>query len=164
MAAIRGMVKVLLQTHRQRIASGEPSLFDQAFIDANCHGVEEYLDIVDATSWEHITRQSGLSEFEIREAATIYMNAERVICTWAMGITQHKHSVATVREITNLQPLFGQLGKTGAGLCPVRGHSNVQGNRTMGIDEKRPSHCSTALSIISNSPHRASRVTTPLRH
>lgn len=138
MAAIRGMVKVLLQTHRQRIASGEPSLFDQAFIDEHCHGVEAYLDIVDKTSWEQITRQSGLTESEIREAATIYMNAERVICTWAMGVTQHKHSVPTVREITNLQLLFGQLGKPGAGLCPVRGHSNVQGNRTMGIDEKAP--------------------------
>jgi len=138
MAAIRGMVKVLLQIHRQRIASGEPSLFDQEFIAQHCVGVDEYLDIVDQTSWEHITQQSGLSEFEIREAATIYMNAERVICTWAMGITQHKHSVPTVREITNLQLLFGQLGKPGAGLCPVRGHSNVQRNRTMGIAEKAP--------------------------
>ena len=61
-----------------------------------------------------------------------------MICTWAMGITQHKHSLPTVREIINLQLLFGQLGKPGAGLCPVRGHSNVQGNRTMGIDEKAP--------------------------
>ncbi len=80
--------------------------------------------------------QSGLTEAQIREAAAIYQSADRVICTWAMGITQHKHSVDTVREITNLQLLFGQLGKKGAGLCPVRGHSNVQGNRTMGIDEK----------------------------
>lgn len=94
--------------------------------------------MVDATSWEKITGQSGLSEQDLREAASIYMNAERVICTWAMGVTQHKHSVPTVREITNLQLLFGQLGKPGAGLCPVRGHSNVQGNRTMGIDEKAP--------------------------
>ncbi len=61
-----------------------------------------------------------------------------MICTWAMGITQHKHSLDTVREITNLQLLGGHLGKPGAGLCPVRGHSNVQGNRTMGIDEKPP--------------------------
>ncbi|MFS7221420.1 FdhF/YdeP family oxidoreductase [Rahnella inusitata] len=138
MAAVRGIVKALLQTHRERIASGQPSLFDDEFIAQNCVGVDDYLAIVDATSWEKITEQSGLSEQDLREAATIYMHAERVICTWAMGITQHKHSVPTVREITNLQLLFGQLGKPGAGLCPVRGHSNVQGNRTMGIDEKAP--------------------------
>lgn len=138
MAAVRGMVKALLETHRQRLAANEPGLFDQPFIDRHCVGIEDYLAQVDATSWQQITTQSGLSESQLRHAATIYQGAERVICTWAMGVTQHKHSVPTVREITNLQLLFGQLGKPGAGLCPVRGHSNVQGNRTMGIDEKAP--------------------------
>jgi molybdopterin-dependent oxidoreductase alpha subunit len=138
MAAVRGMVKALLETHRQRIAANEPGLFDQPFIERHCVGIEEYLAQVDATSWQQITTQSGLSETQLRHAAAIYQGAERVICTWAMGVTQHKHSVPTVREITNLQLLFGQLGKPGAGLCPVRGHSNVQGNRTMGIDEKAP--------------------------
>ncbi|WP_447877899.1 FdhF/YdeP family oxidoreductase [Serratia fonticola] len=138
MAAVRGMVKTLLETHRQRLAANEPGLFDQPFIDRHCVGIEDYLAQVDATSWQQITTQSGLSETQLRHAATIYQGAERVICTWAMGVTQHKHSVPTVREITNLQLLFGQLGKPGAGLCPVRGHSNVQGNRTMGIDEKAP--------------------------
>ncbi|CAI1601258.1 FdhF/YdeP family oxidoreductase [Serratia fonticola] len=138
MAAVRGMVKALLETHRQRLAANETGLFDQSFIDWHCVGIEDYLAQVDATSWQQITTQSGLSESQLRHAATIYQGAERVICTWAMGVTQHKHSVPTVREITNLQLLFGQLGKPGAGLCPVRGHSNVQGNRTMGIDEKAP--------------------------
>ncbi|WP_199061734.1 FdhF/YdeP family oxidoreductase [Serratia sp. ASV30] len=138
MAAVRGMVKALLETHRQRIAANEPGLFDQPFIDRHCLGIEEYLAQVDVTSWQQITTQSGLSETQLRHAAAIYQGAKRVICTWAMGVTQHKHSVPTVREITNLQLLFGQLGKPGAGLCPVRGHSNVQGNRTMGIDEKAP--------------------------
>lgn len=136
MAAVRGMVKALLETHRLRLAAGEPGLFASAFIAEHTLGMEDYLAAVDATDWASITRQSGLSETQIREAAAIYQGAERVICTWAMGITQHKHSVDTVREIVNLQLLFGQLGKKGAGLCPVRGHSNVQGNRTMGIDEK----------------------------
>lgn len=136
MAAVRGMVKALAETHRARIAAGEKGLFDEAFINAATQGVEEYLAAVDATSWQQIEQQSGLSEQQLREAAAIYQKADRVICTWAMGITQHKHSVDTVREIVNLQLLFGQLGKKGAGLCPVRGHSNVQGNRTMGIDEK----------------------------
>ncbi len=136
MAAVRGMVKALLEEQRKRLDNGEKGIFDQAFIDAHTQGVEQYLAAVDNTRWDDIVRQSGLSEAQIREAAAIYQSAERVIITWAMGITQHKHSVDTVREITNLQLLFGQLGKKGAGLCPVRGHSNVQGNRTMGIDEK----------------------------
>ncbi|WP_191938062.1 FdhF/YdeP family oxidoreductase [Pantoea agglomerans] len=136
MAAVRGMVKSLLETHRTRLAAGESGLFDQTFINAKTNGIEAYLDAVDNTSWMQIVAQSGLTQAQIREAAAIYQSADRVICTWAMGITQHKHSVDTVREITNLQLLFGQLGKKGAGLCPVRGHSNVQGNRTMGIDEK----------------------------
>jgi len=138
MAAVRGMVKVLVENHRALLAAGEKGLFDDAFIESKTEGMTAYLAAVDASDWAHIERQSGLSEQQIREAAAIYQGAERVICTWAMGITQHKHSVDTVREIVNLQLLFGQLGKKGAGLCPVRGHSNVQGNRTMGIDEKPP--------------------------
>ncbi|WP_312240592.1 FdhF/YdeP family oxidoreductase [Pantoea sp.] len=136
MAAVRGMVKALLEAHRASLAAGENGLFDQTFLNAKTQGVDAYLAAVDATSWADIVKQSGLSEQQIREAAAIYQSADRVIITWAMGITQHKHSVDTVREIVNLQLLFGQLGKKGAGLCPVRGHSNVQGNRTMGIDEK----------------------------
>ncbi|MEQ9849967.1 FdhF/YdeP family oxidoreductase [Pectobacterium brasiliense] len=136
MAAVRGMVKALLETHRQRLSAGDAGLFDQDFLSTHTQQVDEYLAVVDATSWQKIEQQSGLSEAQLRYVAAIYQQSPRVICTWAMGITQHKHSVATVREIVNLQLLFGQLGKPGAGLCPVRGHSNVQGNRTMGIDEK----------------------------
>ncbi|MBN3207226.1 FdhF/YdeP family oxidoreductase [Pectobacterium brasiliense] len=136
MAAVRGMVKALLETHRQHLSAGEAGLFDQDFLSTHTQQVDEYLAVVDATSWQKIEQQSGLSEAQLRYVAAIYQQSPRVICTWAMGITQHKHSVATVREIVNLQLLFGQLGKPGAGLCPVRGHSNVQGNRTMGIDEK----------------------------
>ena len=136
MAAVRGMVKALNQSHQELVAAGQKGLFDEVFINAKTEGMEAYLAAVEATEWSQIEQQSGLSEQQLREAAAIYQSAERVICTWAMGITQHKHSVDTVREIVNLQLLFGQLGKKGAGLCPVRGHSNVQGNRTMGIDEK----------------------------
>ncbi|RUR99373.1 FdhF/YdeP family oxidoreductase [Pectobacterium polaris] len=136
MAAVRGMVKALLETHRQRLSDGEAGLFDQDFLSTHTQQVDDYLAVVDATSWQKIEQQSGLSEAQLRYVAAIYQQSPRVICTWAMGITQHKHSVATVREIVNLQLLFGQLGKPGSGLCPVRGHSNVQGNRTMGIDEK----------------------------
>ncbi|MDX5627073.1 MULTISPECIES: FdhF/YdeP family oxidoreductase [unclassified Brenneria] len=136
MAAVRGIVKALLETHRQRLNAGENGLFDEEFLSAHTRQVEAYLAAIDDTSWQKIERQSGLSAAQLRGVAAIYQQSPRVICTWAMGVTQHKHSVATVREIVNLQLLFGQLGKPGAGLCPVRGHSNVQGNRTMGIDEK----------------------------
>ncbi|WP_075181876.1 FdhF/YdeP family oxidoreductase [Pantoea sp. 1.19] len=145
MAAVRGMTKILLERHRQRLAAGASGLFDKAFIAHHTHGVEAWLAAVDATTWAQIETQSGLSAAQLGEAATLYQQASRVICTWAMGITQHKHSVDTVREIANLQLLFGHIGKPGAGLCPVRGHSNVQGNRTMGIDEKPPAAFLDAL-------------------
>ncbi|CAK8740811.1 hypothetical protein SODG_004288 [Sodalis praecaptivus] len=87
MAAVRGIVKALLETHRQHLARGEDGIFDDAFINAHTHGVEDYLAAVDATSWQQITQQSGLSEQDLREVAEIYRGAKRVICTWAMGIT-----------------------------------------------------------------------------
>ena len=136
MAAIRGIVKVILEEHEQALTTGHSAVIDQAFIDQHCANLDDYLEKVAATSWSKITEQSGLTEGEIRQAANIYLKADKVICTWAMGITQHKHSVATIQEIVNLQLLRGNIGKPGAGLCPVRGHSNVQGNRTMGINEK----------------------------
>ena len=135
MAVVRGMVKVLAERHKKAVIDGK-ALFDLDFIEQHTAGMEDYLELVENTSWQLIEQQSGLSKTEIEAAATLYQNAERIIFTWAMGITQHKHSVATIQEMTNLQLLFGQLGRPGAGLCPVRGHSNVQGDRTMGINEK----------------------------
>ena len=145
MAALRGIAKYLLQWEREAAAKGDKRVFDHAFIAEHTQGVDDYLAQVDATPWELIERQSGLSLHEIEQAARMYAKAEKVIICWAMGITQHRHSVATVQEIANLQLLCGQIGKPGAGLCPVRGHSNVQGDRTMGIDEKAPAWLSDAL-------------------
>lgn len=136
MAVVRGMVKALCAVDKIEREAGRASIFDQVFIDEHTRGVEAYLSAVEATPWEAITEQAGLSRAEIEQAADTYRQANNVIITWAMGITQHKHSVNTIQEIANLQLLFGQLGKPGAGLCPVRGHSNVQGDRTMGINEK----------------------------
>jgi molybdopterin-dependent oxidoreductase alpha subunit len=145
MAALRGIAKYLLQWEREAAAKGAKRVFDHDFIAAHTLGVDDYLAQVDATSWELIERQSGLSLHEIEQAARMYARAEKVIICWAMGITQHRHSVATVQEIANLQLLCGHIGRPGAGLCPVRGHSNVQGDRTMGIDEKAPAWLSDAL-------------------
>ncbi|MBY5572129.1 FdhF/YdeP family oxidoreductase [Rhizobium leguminosarum] len=136
MAAVRGMAKAVLAAEDAAVAAGLPSVLDHAFLAEHCAGFAEYREVVEATSWAKIEDQSGLSRQEIERAADVYLNAERVICTWAMGVTQHLHSVATIREIANFMFLRGNIGRPGAGLCPVRGHSNVQGDRTVGINEK----------------------------
>ncbi|WP_416424211.1 FdhF/YdeP family oxidoreductase [Pseudomonas sp. App30] len=136
MALFRGMAKFLLQWEREAQANGEPAVFDHAFIAEHTTGMDAYLAEVDATTWAHIVEQSGLPLADIELAASMYRKAERVIMCWAMGLTQHKHSVPTIQEVINVQLLRGNVGRPGAGLSPVRGHSNVQGDRTMGIDEK----------------------------
>nr|WP_288454954.1 FdhF/YdeP family oxidoreductase [uncultured Pseudomonas sp.] len=138
MAALRGIAKFLLQWEREAVAKGEKPVFDHAFIAEHTDGVDAYLAVLDETSWESLAEQSGLTLAEIEQAALMYRRAEKVIMCWAMGITQHVHSVATIQEIVNLQLLRGNLGRPGAGLCPVRGHSNVQGDRTMGINDRPP--------------------------
>ncbi|ARO34127.1 oxidoreductase alpha (molybdopterin) subunit protein (plasmid) [Rhizobium sp. NXC14] len=136
MAAVRGMAKAVLAAEDAAIAAGLPPVLDHAFLADHCAGFAQYRAAVEATAWADIEDQSGLSREEIERAAEVYIRAERVICTWAMGVTQHLHSVATIREIANFMFLRGNIGKPGAGLCPVRGHSNVQGDRTVGINEK----------------------------
>ncbi|MEC6744560.1 FdhF/YdeP family oxidoreductase [Pseudomonas qingdaonensis] len=138
MALLRGMAKFLLQWEREAQATGAPAMFDHAFIAEHTAAVEAYLEVVEASSWEQIVQQSGLGLADIEQAARMYARAEKVIMCWAMGITQHRHSVPTIQEIANLMLLRGNLGVPGAGLCPVRGHSNVQGDRTMGINERPP--------------------------
>lgn len=138
MAAIRGMSKAVFAADDAAKAAGNPAIIDDDFLAEHAVEFQAYRAAVEATSWEDILDQSGLTRAEIEEAANIYMRANAVIATWAMGITQHKHSVITVREIANFMLLRGNIGRPGAGLCPVRGHSNVQGDRTVGIDEKAP--------------------------
>ena len=136
-AVIRGIAKLLFQWQQEADEQeGEDAgPLDWKFIREHCSGFEDYRAVVDATSWESILEKSGLTRSEIEQAATIFRHSKATIICWAMGITQHRHSVATIQEITNLQLLRGQVGRPGAGLCPVRGHSNVQGDRTMGIDD-----------------------------
>ena len=132
MAVLKGMMKVLLGRER----AAPDSIFDRRFINEKTEGYKELIDSLDATEWDDILAQSGLKRDQIIEAADMFLKARRVITCWAMGLTQHKNSVATIQDVVNLHLLRGQIGKEGAGLCPVRGHSNVQGDRTMGIWEK----------------------------
>jgi molybdopterin-dependent oxidoreductase alpha subunit len=138
MAAIRGVAKVVLAREAEALAAGRPSLLDNDFIGQHTVDFDGYRAAVEATSWEEIEDQSGLTRENIEQMADVYLGADSVICTWAMGVTQHRHSVATIREISNFMFLRGNIGRPGAGLCPVRGHSNVQGDRTVGINEKAP--------------------------
>lgn len=145
MALLRGMAKFLLQWEREAQAANEPSVFDHAFLNEHTQGVLDYLAKIDDTTWEQIVEQSGLTLVEIEQSARMYLKGKNVIMCWAMGITQHRHSVATIQEIANLMLLRGNIGRPGAGLCPVRGHSNVQGDRTMGINERPPAFFLDAL-------------------
>ena len=140
MAAVRGIAKALFAME----ASGRFTP-DREFIDTHTQGLDDWRAVVEATPWTSLESQSGLTRTEMEEAAGIYASAKRVIATWAMGITQHLHAVGSVREIVNLLLLGGHMGRPGAGACPVRGHSNVQGDRTMGIDEKAPAWLIDAL-------------------
>ncbi|MBT2372679.1 FdhF/YdeP family oxidoreductase [Pseudomonas fluorescens] len=145
MAAMRGIAKFLLQWEREALATGGEAVFDREFIAEHTSGLDTYLAELDATSWEHIVEQSGLTLEDIELAARMYRKAKRVIMCWAMGVTQHTHSVLIVQEIINVQLLRGNIGRPGAGLSPVRGHSNVQGDRTMGINELAPPEFIDAL-------------------
>ena len=132
-ALLKGMMKALVENDRLGSLS---YLIDHAFIEEFTDGYDDLIASLEATSWDDIVATSGIAREQIEQAAEMYASAERVITCWAMGITQHKDSVATIQEVVNLHLLRGQIGKPGAGLCPVRGHSNVQGDRTMGIMER----------------------------
>ncbi|MFG2571993.1 FdhF/YdeP family oxidoreductase [Streptomyces sp. NPDC048481] len=109
---------------------------DEAFIAEHTHGFEEFAETARAADWDETLTATGLSRAQIEEALRMVLASRRTIVCWAMGLTQHKHSVPTIREVVNFLLLRGNIGRPGAGVCPVRGHSNVQGDRTMGIFER----------------------------
>lgn len=131
MALIRGIAKAVLEQ-----AETDPKAIDAEFIARYTAWFDAYRSVVEDTSWEEIEYKSGVSQRDIRKAAKIYCDADRSIISWCLGVTQHEHGVDSVREIVNLLLLRGNLGREGAGPSPVRGHSNVQGNRTCGIDHR----------------------------
>ncbi|MGZ6880812.1 MAG: FdhF/YdeP family oxidoreductase, partial [Mycobacteriaceae bacterium] len=121
------------------------TVLDREFIDSHCHGFGEYEAAIRAVDYDTVLEATGLALAEIRTVASMLIASERTIICWAMGLTQQKDAVATIQEAVNVLLLRGMIGKPGAGVCPVRGHSNVQGDRTMGIWEQMPDSFLDAL-------------------
>ncbi len=134
-AMLKGVMKILLSMHEQALANGEPGVIDEVFIRQHTQGFAELKADLDATDWDHILKVSGMEREEIQNIARLYAKSERTIICYGMGITQHQYGTQNVQQIANLLLLRGNIGKKGAGICPLRGHSNVQGDRTVGITE-----------------------------
>jgi molybdopterin-dependent oxidoreductase alpha subunit len=134
-AVLKGLMKTLVALDAESLAKGGADVLDREFIKNHTAGIDELLADIDATSWQEIEEASGLSRSEIELVGNIYANAKRVIINYGMGITQHRHGTGNVQQIANLLMLRGNIGRKGAGISPLRGHSNVQGDRTVGITE-----------------------------
>ena len=132
MALLKAINALLLKEENKKPGS----VFDQDFIQKNTSGGKDYLDHLLLQNIDELIRISGVAEKNVMEAVDLLKHSNKIIACWAMGLTQHKNAVDTIKEVVNLLLLKGSIGKPGAGTCPVRGHSNVQGDRTMGIYEK----------------------------
>jgi molybdopterin-dependent oxidoreductase alpha subunit len=131
-AALKGIMKALLAMDAEQ----GNAVLDHAFIAQHTQGFEAFAADLEVTTWDDIKTASGLSREDLEEVAIAYARSNATIVTYGMGITQHNKGTANVRLIADLLLLRGNIGKPGAGICPLRGHSNVQGNRTVGITEK----------------------------
>ena len=135
-AAITGICKCIIEADDAAREAGAERVIDVAFIEEHAHGFDEFAAYARSSDWRVIERESGLPRTALEQAATEYMRATKVIGIYGMGLTQHQRGVENVQMVSNLLLLKGNIGKLGAGICPVRGHSNVQGQRTVGITEK----------------------------
>jgi molybdopterin-dependent oxidoreductase alpha subunit len=133
-AAIKGILKDLFERER----AGRPSAIDHEFIQSFTQGFDELLGDIEAASWEEIVEESGLTRNQLHTAADMYVASKKTICAWCLGVTQQRNGVDNVNMIVNLLLVGGHMGRPGAGTVCVRGHSNVQGDRTMGIWERPP--------------------------
>ncbi|MEE3500342.1 FdhF/YdeP family oxidoreductase [Acidiphilium acidophilum] len=135
-AALKGVMKLVIEAERAAKAEGRSGVLDRDFIAAHTHGFEDFVADLDATDWADIIETSGLDRATLQQVADIYCEAKSVILMYGMGITQHRHGSENIQQCVNLLLLRGNIGRPGTGISPVRGHSNVQGDRTVGIDEK----------------------------
>ncbi len=132
MPLLQAIEKLLLE--EEKLHPG--TVLDQSFIEGNTEGYENFIHHLAKLNIDTLIKQSGVEKSLVVQAAEALRSKKKIIACWAMGLTQHKNAVDTIKEIVNLLLLKGSIGKPGAGTCPVRGHSNVQGDRTMGIYEK----------------------------
>ena len=136
LAALTGICKAVLAMHDEAVAArGEPVL-DEAFIAEHTHGFDQFAGWARAQDWDELERRSGLHRADMEATALVYGRSKAAIAVYGMGLTQHQAGVETIRLLLNLLLMRGNIGREGAGICPVRGHSNVQGQRTMGVTEK----------------------------
>ena len=135
-ALIKGLGKRVIELDDEAIATGSKRVVDVDFLAEHTAGFEAFAADLRAESWADIVAESGVPREDIDALADVYVKSERTIACWGMGITQHKNSVSTIQLLSNVMMLRGNIGRPGAGLMPVRGHSNVQGDRTMGIEEQ----------------------------
>jgi molybdopterin-dependent oxidoreductase alpha subunit len=135
-AALMGLCKHVLSVDDARQATGLPAVLDRGFIAQHTDGFDAFAAKARATAWEEIERVSGLTRGDLARAGDVYIAAERVIGVYGMGLTQHVHGSQGIGMLVNLLLMRGNIGRPGAGVSPVRGHSNVQGQRTVGISEK----------------------------
>ena len=135
-ATISGLCKAIIEADDVAIKTSQRRVVDLDFIEQHTSGFENFANFVRNCEWQDIERNSGLSRSALESAAAEYMKAKAVIAIYGMGLTQHRKGVQNVQMLSNLLLLRGNIGKLGAGICPVRGHSNVQGQRTVGITEK----------------------------
>src|ERR1700680_2338190 len=147
-AVLKGIMKHLVSLDAKSLAEGGAGVLDREFIKDHTTGVDELLADLDATSWNAIEQASGLSRSDIEFVGDIYAKAERVIINYGMGITQHRHGTGNVQQIANLLMLRGNIGREGAGISPLRGHSNVQGDRTVGVTESPNDELLDALARV----------------
>jgi molybdopterin-dependent oxidoreductase alpha subunit len=134
-AVLKGMMKRVLERDAADIAAGGAGVLDRYFITTHTSGFDALKADLEATSWDDIEAKSGLTRVDLESAGDVYVNAKRVIVCYGMGITQHRNGTTNVQQIANFLMLRGNMGREGAGICPLRGHSNVQGDRTVGITE-----------------------------
>jgi molybdopterin-dependent oxidoreductase alpha subunit len=135
-AAILGLCKCVIEADDAAHAAGRAEVIDHAFVKQHTTGFDAFIESCRNTGWAEMEQESGLTEAALREAGRVYIAAEKVIGVYGMGLTQHTHGALNIAMLVNLLLLRGNIGKPGAGCCPVRGHSNVQGQRTVGIAEK----------------------------
>ena len=134
-AVLKGMMKAVVALDAASLKAGGEGVLDRAFIAEHTDGLKALLADLEATSWESLEKSAGLSRAKLEELGAIYAQAKNVIINYGMGITQHRHGTGNVQQIANLLMLRGNIGRPGAGISPLRGHSNVQGDRTVGITE-----------------------------